>query len=111
MGRFVHEAVAVDPRTGYVYLTEDDNNAGFYRYRPRVRGKLAAGGVLEQLVINGGGTYDTRKDVTGTRYRASWMPVENVDPAPDETRIAEQGFAKGAARFARLEGAWYHKGK
>jgi secreted PhoX family phosphatase len=111
MGRFEHEAVAVDPDTGYVYLTEDDHNAGLYRYRPKVRGALAAGGTLEQLVINGGGNYDTRADTTGARYRTGWLPVDNVDPAPGETRIAEQGFAKGAARFARLEGAWYHRGK
>ena len=35
MGRFSHEAVAVDPATGYVYETEDSgSNSGFYRFRP-----------------------------------------------------------------------------
>ncbi len=35
MGRFSHEAAAVDPATGYVYLTEDLRNAsGFYRFIP-----------------------------------------------------------------------------
>ena len=34
MGRFAHEAVAIDPRTGVVYQTEDDgNDSGFYRFR------------------------------------------------------------------------------
>jgi secreted PhoX family phosphatase len=36
-GRFQHEAVAVDPRTGAVYETEDPSSgrsAGFYRYFP-----------------------------------------------------------------------------
>ena len=32
MGRFVHEAAAVDPDTGVVYLTEDDNPDCFYRF-------------------------------------------------------------------------------
>lgn len=32
LGRFVHEAVAVDPATGIVYQTEDQGQAGFYRY-------------------------------------------------------------------------------
>jgi len=111
MGRFEHEAVAVDPRTGYVYLTEDDNNAGMYRYRPRVRGQLAAGGVLEQMVLSRGLNYDTRPDGTGTGYRVAWVGIDHVDPAPEEQRVAEQGFAKGAARFGRLEGAWYHDGR
>ena len=38
MGRFSHEAIAVDQRTGIVYLTEDPGagiGAGFYRYLPR----------------------------------------------------------------------------
>jgi hypothetical protein len=32
MGRFVHEAVAVNSRTGILYLTEDRPTAGFYRF-------------------------------------------------------------------------------
>ncbi len=36
MGRFSHEAAAMDPVTGYVYLTEDLRNAsGFYRFIPK----------------------------------------------------------------------------
>src|SRR5690606_38698881 len=34
MGRFNHEAVAVDPSTGIVYLTEDRGDGIFYRYIP-----------------------------------------------------------------------------
>jgi secreted PhoX family phosphatase len=34
MGRFYHEAVAVDPSTGFVYLTEDRDDGLLYRYRP-----------------------------------------------------------------------------
>src|SRR5918994_7574675 len=49
MGRFAHEAVATDPRTGIVYETEDSgNDSGFYRFRPRDPGDLAEGGTLEQ---------------------------------------------------------------
>ena len=51
MGRFEHEACAVDPKTGVVYMTEDngDPGDGFYRYIPHVSGKLAQGGRLEML--------------------------------------------------------------
>ena len=52
LGRFSHEAVAIDPRTGYVYLTEDDRNkSGLYRFIPNDRsgrnGSLENGGRLQ----------------------------------------------------------------
>lgn len=34
LGRFEHEAVAVDPVEGYLYLTEDVGDGGLYRFRP-----------------------------------------------------------------------------
>jgi secreted PhoX family phosphatase len=60
MGRFSHEAVAIDPITGYVYETEDtgaslsglfgaSGKPGFYRFVPHVSGQLAAGGRLFML--------------------------------------------------------------
>ena len=42
MGRFVHEAVAVDPKTGIVYETEDRTPAGFYRFVPNKFGELVS---------------------------------------------------------------------
>jgi secreted PhoX family phosphatase len=109
MGRFSHEAVAVHPRTGVVYLTEDDGPAGFYRYLPKRRHDLAAGGRLEMLVIetDDGSSYSTYTDPTGTEYSTSWVPIPNPDYAPGEVRPALQGQALGAAVFQRLEGAWW----
>src|SRR5690606_29077921 len=34
LGRFKHEAVAVDPVQGHLYLTEDEPDGGFYRFVP-----------------------------------------------------------------------------
>jgi len=111
MGRFVHEAVAVDPATGWVYETEDNIPAGLYRYIPDQQGELAAGGRLEMLVI-GDGSYDTRADGSGTVYAStSWVAIDNPDPSPDEPSTVDQGIAAGGAIFARLEGAWYADGK
>lgn len=112
MGRFSHEAVAVDPDTGFVYETEDSgDDSGFYRFRPNVPGDLRKGGVLEMLAI-GELSYDTGDDDTGTVYTdTSWVTIDNPDPGLDETGVAQQGIAKGGAQFARLEGAWYHEGK
>ena len=53
MGRFAHEAAAVDPATGIVYMTEDDRSALFYRFIPEVPGDLAKGGKLQALAISG----------------------------------------------------------
>src|SRR5688572_15587141 len=39
MGRFAHEAIAVDPATGIVYETEDRNPSGFYRFIPNEIGR------------------------------------------------------------------------
>ena len=44
MGRFLHEAGAVDPETGVVYMTEDEGPDGFYRFVPADPENLAAGG-------------------------------------------------------------------
>lgn len=53
MGRLVHEAVAVDPYTSYVYETEDSNPSGFYRFVPSRPGQLHLGGTLQMLAITG----------------------------------------------------------
>jgi uncharacterized protein len=108
-GRYSHEAVAVDPDTGILYLTEDATPSGLYRYLPRRKGKYAAGGRLQMMVIEteDGSSYQTYTDPTGTRYRTSWVDIPNPDYAPGETRPAEQGAALGAAVFSRLEGAWW----
>ncbi len=111
MGRFEHEAVAIDPDTGYVYETEDDGTAGFFRFRPKVRGHLRAGGVLEMLKI-GDATYNTKPDPAGTVYHeTSWVRIDEPDPGPDVPRPTDQGIAKGGATFSRLEGAWYGNGR
>ncbi|MEO0588513.1 MAG: alkaline phosphatase PhoX, partial [Planctomycetota bacterium] len=51
MGRFNHEAIAVDPRTGAVYQTEDRHEGLIYRYLPNTPGKLHDGGRLQALAI------------------------------------------------------------
>ena len=51
MGRFLHEAGAVDPDTGVVYQTEDEGPDGFYRFIPAEPGNLGAGGRLQMLRV------------------------------------------------------------
>ncbi len=111
MGRFVHEAVAVDPRTGFVYQTEDRNPSGFYRYIPDAPGVLAEGGRLEMLAVRGQPQYDTRKGQTvGAVLEAEWVPIAEPDsdaPTISSGFVFDQGFTLGGAQIARLEGCWY----
>lgn len=114
LGRFVHEAVAVDPVTGIVYETEDRPTAGLYRFLPDAPGDLAAGGRLQMLAVLGAPTVDL---TSGLEMRASvpivWVEIDEPDPAAAETNdlaVFEQGRAKGAATFSRLEGCWFGDG-
>ncbi len=114
MGRFVHEAIAVDPSTGIVYLTEDTRTAGFYRYIPEVPGRLAEGGKLQMLRIKGKPNYDTRVAHQALQeFDADWVDIKDPDPSNATEKAAavyEQGQAEGAATFGRLEGCWYGDG-
>jgi secreted PhoX family phosphatase len=111
MGRFAHEAVATDPRTGIVYQTEDDgNDSGFYRFRPRDPSDLTRGGRLEMLAVKG---EPARQMITGQEVgrslRVEWVRIDDPDPDLEggATPVALQGIAKGGALFNRLEGIWY----
>jgi secreted PhoX family phosphatase len=113
MGRFVHEAVAVDPYTSYVYETEDSNPSGFYRFVPARPGQLQQGGTLQMLAVSERPQYDTRTGQTQDEpLDVEWVAIDNADPnLPLEPSVFAQGSAKGGARFARLEGAWWGHGK
>lgn len=110
MGRFVHEAVAVDPRTGIVYETEDRGSSGFYRFLPVDPQRLSAGGRLQMLAVKGKPNYDTRTGQrVGKPLPVEWVDIEDPDPVDAEANplaVFQQGAAKGGATFDRLEGAW-----
>lgn len=110
MGRFNHEAVAVDPHSGVVYLTEDDSEGLIYRYIPNTPGKLHDGGKLQALAVKDEKSVDTRNWESQTigveqSLRVEWTGLEEID-APDHD-LRHRGFNDGAARFARGEGMWY----
>ncbi len=114
MGRFEHEAVAVDPVTGWVYETEDRTPSGFYRFIPNSYGQLAQGGKLEILAIDGAPQYDTKTGQTLlTPLKVKWLPIPEPDSAAESLPsgfVYNQGLAQGAAQFARLEGCWHGDG-
>ena len=127
-GRFAHEAVSFDPVGGALYLTEDNFGfaSGFYRFlpdeNPMVKGHLVNDGRLQMLAVRG----KPNKHLEGHQDRGATYPVEWVDidepdpvfrytpgrPAPTTNNAAiryvgDQGRARGAAYFSRLEGQMY----
>jgi secreted PhoX family phosphatase len=86
LGRFVHEAVAVDPRGKAVYLTEDRPDGLFYRFTPAHWPQLGEG-VLEAVAVDPSGA-------------VRWLEVP--DPTAATTPIRHQDF--GATAFDGGEG-------
>ena len=103
MGRFSHEAAAVDPATGIVYQTEDTGGpVGFYRFIPDTPEVLADGGRLQILAVTDQPGYDTRHGQTpGTVLPVHWVDIADPERAAFHLGL---GFAAGAARFSSLEG-------
>ncbi|MEX2583718.1 MAG: alkaline phosphatase PhoX [Gemmatimonadota bacterium] len=114
MGRFTHEAVAIDPETGVVYLTEDRMTAGFYRFIPNRPGELAAGGQLQMLGIRGYAHVIMSNGFrNGVTLPVSWIDIDDPDPSNAEENplaIFASGYGRGGALFSRLEGCWYGDG-
>ncbi|MFF5259764.1 alkaline phosphatase PhoX [Actinomadura viridis] len=113
MGRFQHEAVAIDPRDGVVYETEDAFQKPFglfYRFLPNKPkggpGSLRAGGRLEALRVPG--VPDLAMVQTpGTSFDGvEWVPVP--DPLAVQTPIRLQDFGRGGITHAqKLEGCYW----
>jgi secreted PhoX family phosphatase len=114
MGRFRHEAVAVDIRNGCVYLTEDVGDGVFYRFVMHEPASLRAGGRLQALAVAGCPALDTRNWkgspvlLVGQRLLTRWVDLDDVRSARNDLRL--RAAAKGAAVFARCEGIWWDGG-
>jgi hypothetical protein len=105
LGRFNHEAACVDPATGIVYQTEDRDDSVLYRFLPKVPGKLAEGGRLQAMVIDGLGdtrNWDSVAMAVGKAYPVRWVDLDDVESPKDDLRT--RAAAKGAALVARGEG-------
>lgn len=101
LGTYKHEAAAVDPANGDVYLTEDQNNGLLYRFRPHSFGDLSSGS-LEALEILGPGS------IAYTEVRQiAWHSV----PDPDRSGgVSTRYQVAQASHFNRGEGIWYGDG-
>ena len=114
MGRFDHEAVCVDPRTGILYLTEDKADGLFYRFIPKTPGKLIKGGRLQAMAFRDARGSDSSNNETriwsvGDWREVVWIDMEDVEsPAGD---LRQRGHAAGATLVSRGEGIFWGEGE
>lgn len=114
MGRFAHEAVCVDPRTGILYLTEDKTDGLFYRFIPTTPGRLVEGGRLQAMAFRDARGSDSSNNETrlwsvGDWREVIWIDLEDVEsPAGD---LRRRGHAAGATLVSRGEGVFWGDGE
>ena len=94
LGRFNHEAVAVDPIRQQLFLTEDRSDGLFYRFRPDNYPSLGSG-VLEAARLSGG--------------QVSWVEIPDPNATSQSTRY--QRPSSQITRFNGGEGIWYQDDK
>jgi uncharacterized protein len=127
LGRYAHEAAAVEPGSGTIYLTEDAGgpNGLYYRWTPPA-GFTPGRGALHALAATGAvdvGTLEAMRCVdedgnhvpdlsiateVNTTYRVEWVPVPDRDARVVSVR---KQFAEGqVTRSRKLEGQWWADG-
>ena len=127
LGRYSHEAVAIDPATTQIYLTEDAGNPnGLYlRWTPPA-GFVPGKDALRTLAESEGGDTAGRlqamkcflgethvKDLSeatriGTRYAVRWVDVPDRDAKAVSVR--KQFADDEITRARKLEGQWWADG-
>jgi secreted PhoX family phosphatase len=125
MGRFAHEAVAIDPVRGHAYLTEDAANPNglLFRFTPadrrRQHGAYRAGGLLEAAWLPSLPDLSTETRI-GARHAVTWKQVP--DPSAATTSVRKQfdhtiggvdvrTDAGPVTRSRKLEGIAWHDGR
>lgn len=128
MGRYSHEAVAVDPKRSAIYLTEDASkpNGLYFRWVPP-KGFVSGKDALRELALSAGG--DTagklqamscsREDgsrvhdlseatAVNTRYKVEWVNVP--DRSAKTVSVRKQFTNDQITRARKLEGQWWGDG-
>lgn len=114
LGRFRHEAVALDRHDWSLYLTEDRTDGLLYRFVPERPGDFRRGKLFALSLCDQDGAdlrnYDPKQPQVPERtpLPVRWIELDNVDGPKDDLRY--RGFEKGAARFARGEGIYWSDG-
>lgn len=96
MGKFNHEACAVDPVNHHIYMTEDQTNGGFYRFQPTNLNDCSTG-TLEIAEIQG----------SGPGGSVVWYQVPDPSGGTGTTRSQ----VSQSTAFNGGEGIGYHNGR
>lgn len=99
LGTFQHEAVAVDPINGHLYLTEDQVDGRFYRYVP-----LDEPVDDDRIDLDNGSLEVARVIGDGPAGPIEWLPV------PDPMFLGEvptRRQVEDSTAFLGGEGIWY----
>lgn len=104
LGRFNHEAAAVDAASGIVYMTQDEGQGCFWRFVPSEIGNLRKPGQLQAMKIKGQNQFNTGSPEIdeGATFECEWVDIEDYDPANNTVHLQAQ--EKGAAIVVRGEG-------
>lgn len=124
LGRYAHEAVAIDPSDWTVYGTEDASNPNglFYRWTAPQGFQGGKGALIDLAQTEGGDTAGTLEVMTcfqgstfigelsqatqpGTRYKVQWAEVADRDA--QMTDIRKQFTDDQVTRARKLEGMWW----
>jgi secreted PhoX family phosphatase len=127
LGRYAHEAVAVDPDTCAVYETEDASgpNGLYFRWTPPAGFTGGKGALRALATAPGGDTAGRLQAMTaylgsqhipdlslatrpGTRYTVRWVDVPDRDATT--TSVRKQFADDQITRSRKLEGAWWGEG-
>jgi len=119
-GRFHREAVALDPDSGIVYMTEDRDDGCFYRFVPNNSKRPMGRGRLQALSIPGVATTNPYPEphfdelgrwnqgvqgpkwADGTSWRVQWVDIP--DPQAEDEPCRHQAARLGATSFYHGEG-------
>ncbi len=96
LGRFAHEAAAVDPEHGHVYLTEDEADGYLYRFVAQRFPDLSRGHLQAARVVEDG----------DPPWAVQWVDIP--DPGGGALRPLRRQVR--ATQFHGGEGAWYERG-
>ena len=127
LGRYAHEAAAVDPATGAIYLTEDASGPHglYFRWTPPA-GFTPGKGALHALAADGAvdvGALEAMRCVdedgnhvpdlsiateVNTTYTVEWVPVPDRDARTVSVR--KQFTDAQVTRSRKLEGQWWGDG-
>ena len=104
LGRYAHEAAAVDPASSTIYLTDDASGPnGLY--------SRDTAGALQAMACFQGGTHVpdlSQATEPGTVYSVQWVGVPDRDAT--STSVRKQFGNDAVTRSRKLEGQWWGDG-